>query len=449
MSIEIIVPDIGEGKFPIIELLVAAGDTVAEEDGLVVLESDKATMEVPAPADGSIESLTVSVGDEIGTGDVIGMMSGAAAAVADDKAEVLSSGAEQTSPETAPATPQTVEASVVTSTEPVTQTASQPVAVQETVTTIDEVAFREAHASPSVRKLARELGADLGKIQGSGRKNRITEDDVKQFVKGFISGQADNVGNVGVGFAAATGAIPSIPAQDFSKFGDVEAHKLSKINVLTGGHMTRCWLNIPHVTQFDEADITDLELFRKSLKAEAEKLGVRVTMLSFLMKAVVSGLKAYPRFNSSLSPDAQSLIMKNYFNVGIAVDTPNGLVVPVIRDVDTKSIYDLSRDLMEMSKKARDGKLTPADMSGGSMTISSLGGIGGTNFTPIVNAPEVAILGVSRSKMQPVWNGSEFTPRNILPLSLSYDHRVIDGADGARFTQHLSAMLSDARRLLL
>lgn len=213
--------------------------------------------------------------------------------------------------------------------------------------------------------------------------------------------------------------------------------------------MTRCWLNIPHVTQFDEADITDLEVFRKSLKAEAEKLGIRVTMLSFLMKALVSGMKAFPKFNSSLSPDGQSLIMKGYYHVGIAVDTPNGLVVPVIRDVDSKSIYQLSEDLMNMSKKARDGKLTPADMSGGSMTISSLGGIGGTAFTPIVNAPEVAILGVSRSKMQPVWNGNDFEPRNILPLSLSYDHRVIDGADGARFTQHLASMLSDARRLLL
>lgn len=213
--------------------------------------------------------------------------------------------------------------------------------------------------------------------------------------------------------------------------------------------MTRCWLNIPHVTQFDEADITDLEVFRKSLKAEAEKLGIRVTMLSFLMKALVSGMKAFPKFNSSLSPDGQSLIMKGYYHVGIAVDTPNGLVVPVIRDVDSKSIYQLSEDLMNMSKKARDGKLTPADMSGGSMTISSLGGIGGTAFTPIVNAPEVAILGVSRSKMQPIWNGNDFEPRNILPLSLSYDHRVIDGADGARFTQHLASMLSDARRLLL
>ncbi|PID64255.1 MAG: branched-chain alpha-keto acid dehydrogenase subunit E2 [Gammaproteobacteria bacterium] len=308
-------------------------------------------------------------------------------------------------------------------------------------TVINEQAFRQAHASPSIRKLARELGVDLGKVTGTGRKARITADDVKQFVKSVLSGQS-------TGTVSGSG-IPPVPAQDFSKFGSIEEHKLSKINKLTGEHMTRCWLNIPHVTQYDEADITDLELFRQSLKAEAEKRGVRVTMLSFLMKALVSGMQALPKFNSSLSADGQSLIIKGYYNVGIAVDTPNGLVVPVIKAVDKKSIYQLSEDLMNMSKKARDGKLTPADMSGGSMTISSLGGIGGTAFTPIVNAPEVAILGVSRSKITPVWNGQEFEPRNMLPLSLSYDHRVIDGADGAHFTRHLAMLLSDARRLLL
>ncbi len=434
MSIEIIVPDVGEGKFPIIEMLVGAGEQVAEEDGLVVLESDKATMEVPAPADGTIVTLTVNVGDEVGTGDVIGAMDSEAGA----------SAPQQASAEPAPAPEPQAEEKPAAAPAPKAQPASaQTAAPASAPANIDEAAFRSAHASPSIRKLARELGADLGKISGTGRKNRITEADVKSFVKSVMSDA------VAQGATASGSGIPAIPAQDFSKFGSVEERKLSKINLLTGEHMTRCWLNIPHVTQNDEADITDLEIFRKSLKAEAEKLGVRVTMLSFLMKALVSAMKAYPKFNSSLSADGQSLIMKDYFNVGIAVDTPNGLVVPVIRDVDKKSIYQLSEDLMAMSKKARDGKLTPADMSGGCMTISSLGGIGGTSFTPIVNAPEVAILGVSRSKMQPVWNGSDFEPRNILPLSLSYDHRVIDGADGARFTQHIAALLSDARRMLL
>lgn len=438
MSIEIIVPDIGEGKFPIIEILAAVGDQVAEEDGLVLLESDKATMEVPAPADGALLSFTVNVGDEVSTGDVIGTMSGEAAGASEaPAAEKAPEGANE------PAPPEAAAKQVAPA--PAPSPVSAPAPVSAVSSHIDEAAFRASHASPSVRKLARELGADLGKITGTGRKARITDADVKAFVKSVMSGATA----VSASSTAGGSGIPAIPAQDFSKFGSVEEHKLSKINVLTGEHMTRCWLNIPHVTQNDEADITDLEIFRKSLKAEAEKVGVRVTMLSFLMKALVSGLKAFPKFNSSLSADGQSLIMKNYYNVGIAVDTPNGLVVPVIRDVDKKSIYQLSEDLMAMSKKARDGKLTPADLSGGCMTISSLGGIGGTSFTPIVNAPEVAILGVSRSKMQPVWNGSDFEPRNILPMSLSYDHRVIDGADGARFTQHIAALLSDARRMLL
>ena len=300
-----------------------------------------------------------------------------------------------------------------------------------------------AHASPSVRRFARELGADLGKIKGTGRNGRIVEQDVKDFVKGVLSGAT------AVAAVAGGSGIPPIPAVDFTKFGEIEEQKLSRINVLTGEAMTRCWLNIPHVTQHDLADITDLEAFRVSLKAEAEKRGVRVTMLAFLMKALVAGLKEFPRFNASLSPDNKSLILKKYFNIGIAVDTPNGLVVPVIRDVDKKGIYDLSADLAAMSKKARDGKLTPTDMSGASMTISSLGGIGGTYFTPIVNAPEVAILGVSRSSLQPVWNGKEFAPRLMLPMSLSYDHRVIDGALGARMTVFLGEALRDMKRILL
>ncbi len=436
MNIEIIIPDIGEGKFPIIEALAAVGDSVAEEDGIFVMESDKATMEVPAPANGVIASLSVSIGDEVGTGDVIGTMTVEDGDVSAPAQVTSVPTATKTADQAAEQTAEVKKDKTVAAT-PATSTTPTAKAV------IDEKAFRQAHASPSIRKLARELGVDLGQVQGSGRKARITADDVKQFVKSVLSGQTAVAGAVG------GSGIPPVPAQDFSRFGAVEEHKLSKINLLTGEHMTRCWLNIPHVTQYDEADITDLELFRQSLKAEAEKRGVRVTMLSFLMKALVSGMQALPKFNSSLSADGQSLIMKSYYNVGIAVDTPNGLVVPVIKAVDKKSIYQLSEDLMNMSKKARDGKLTPADMSGGSMTISSLGGIGGTAFTPIVNAPEVAILGVSRSKITPVWNGQEFEPRNMLPLSLSYDHRVIDGADGARFTRHLAALLGDARRLLL
>jgi len=449
MSIEIIIPDIGEGKFPIIELLVTKGDSVAKEDGLAVMESDKATMEVPAPADGVIESLSIKVGDEVATGDIIGTMTGETTSQI-DSTTTASVPANNASAET-PATIQTPT--------PVTRPATAQVTTQDQLNpepvsdgkanhavdaVIDAAAFKVAHASPSVRKMARELGVDLGKVSGTGRKGRITSDDVRQLVKAVMTRQTS--GQIaGPGVAA----ISAIPIPDFAQFGQIESQQLSKINKLTGEHMTRCWLSIPHVTQHDEANITDLEAFRQSLKPEAEKRGVRVTMLSFLMKALVSAMKAYPRFNSSLSSDSGSLIMKQYYHIGIAVDTSNGLVVPVIRDVDSKSIYELSHDLMQISKKARDGKLTPADMSGGCMTISSLGGIGGRHFTPIVNAPEVAILGVSKAGIQPFWNGSEFIPRRLLPMSLSYDHRVIDGADGARFTQHLAVMLSDARRLLL
>lgn len=434
MSIEIIVPDIGEGKFPIIEVLVNSGDTVSEEDGLVVLESDKATMEVPAPAAGVIVVLNVGEGDKVGTGDVIGTMTAADKQTDDTKSADQQAAEKQT---------ENTKAEPLKPTASTTPQNTRPQVAPQAPLVVDEAAFRDAHASPSIRKIARELGVDLGKVQGSGRKARITKDDVKQYVKSVMTGQ-----NVGVAASGGSGIAP-IPTQDFSRFGPIQTQALSKINQLTGEHMTRCWLNVPHVTQFDEADITELESFRQALKPEAEKHGVRVTMLSFLMQALVCGMKAYPKFNASLSADGQSLMMKGYFNVGIAVDTPNGLVVPVIRDVDKKGIYQLSEDLMNMSKKARDGKLTPADMSGGCMTISSLGGIGGTAFTPIVNAPEVAILGVSRSKITPVWDGSDFQPRNMLPLSLSYDHRVIDGADAARFTQHLAAILADCRRLLL
>ena len=425
---DIVVPDIGDfDAVDVIEVNVKVGDTVTAEQGIITLESDKASMEVPAEVAGTIVALHVKVGDKVSKGSVIARLASsvsvAAPAVASAPAPAATPApAAEPAPAKAPAA------------------AAQPAASSGKV---DEAAFAKAYASPSVRRFARELGADLGNIKGTGRGGRILEQDVKDFVKGVLSGSAP------LATVSGGSGIPPIPAVDFSKFGEIEEQKLSRINVLTGEAMTRCWLNIPHVTQHDQADITELEAFRVSLKAEAEKRGVRVTMLAFLMKALVAGLKEFPRFNASLSPDGKALILKKYFNIGIAVDTPNGLVVPVIRDVDKKGIYELSADLAAISKKARDGKLTPTDMSGASMTISSLGGIGGTYFTPIVNAPEVAILGVSRSSMQPVWNGKEFAPRLMLPMSLSYDHRVIDGALGARMTVFLGEVLANMKRIIL
>ncbi|MPV86259.1 dihydrolipoyllysine-residue acetyltransferase [Ostreibacterium oceani] len=434
--IDLVVPDIGDDAVPVIEIFVKPGDEVDAEASLLTLESDKAAMDMPAPNTGKIVSLTASVGDKLSTGDVIGQLVVAAnnngngapqSEAADNVADKAADKPENKSTH-----------------ESVHESAHEPASTAKHdnhAAPIDNTAFRQAHASPSVRKFAREVGADLGQIKGTGRKSRITHDDVKAFIKSELSSKTQT-STTGTG-------IPPIPTQDFSKFGTIETQPLSRINKISSQHLTRCWLNIPHVTQNDEADITELENFRKSLKTEAEKQGVRVTMLSFLMKALVAAMQAYPNFNSSLAGDGDSLIIKKYYHIGIAVDTPNGLVVPVIRNVDQKNIYDLSRELMTLSEKARDGKLTPTDLQGGCMSISSLGGIGGTSFTPIVNAPEVAILGVSRSKMQPVWDGKAFVPRNILPLSLSYDHRVIDGADGARFTQHIAATLADVRRLLL
>lgn len=426
---DLVVPDIGDfDAVDVIEVNVAVGDKVSAEQGIITLESDKASMEVPAPEAGEIIELTVKVGDKVSSGDVIGTIKGGAAR-SEKPAAASDSQPRQDKP-----SQQSMPASGKSQAAELAHKAPSSAKV-------DEAAFAKAHASPSVRRFARELGADLGQIKGSGRKGRIVEQDVKDFIKQALAGG---------GKAVAQGSgIPAIPAVDFSKFGEVEEQKLSRINVLTGEAMTRCWLNIPHVTQHDLADITELEAFRKALKPEAEKKGVRVTMLAFLMKALAKALQELPRFNASLSPDKQSLIMKKYIHLGIAVDTPNGLVVPVIRDVDKKGIYELSEDLMTMSKKARDGKLSPSDMQGASMTISSLGGIGGTYFTPIVNAPEVAILGVSRSTMQPVWDGKEFAPRLMLPLSLSYDHRVIDGALAARMTVLLGQLLGDMKRSLL
>lgn len=433
---ELTVPDIGDfDSVSVIEVNVSLGQNIAKDETIITLESDKASMEVPAEFAGELVSLNVKVGDKVSKGTVIGTVKAAggkpaqsAQAAAENKAAPAKEEAK-----TAPNTAQK------TSDAPVKEQAQAPAIA------IDEDAFAKAYASPAIRRFARELGADLGKINGTGRNNRILEEDVKSWIKQTLA----SVASSSVSGTASGAGIPPIPAVDFSKFGEIEEQKLSRINILTGEAMTRCWLNIPHVTQHDKCDITELEAFRQSLKAAAEKRGVRVTMLAFLMKALVAGLKEYPRFNSSLSPDGKSLILKKYYNIGIAVDTPSGLVVPVIRDVDKKGIYELSADLMEVSKKARDGKLSPKDMSGASMTISSLGGIGGEYFTPIVNAPEVAILGVSRSTMEPVWNGKEFEPRLMLPMSLSFDHRVIDGALAARLTVFIGQMLTDMKKTLL
>ena len=438
---DIRVPDIGDfDAVDVIEVLIKAGDSVENGQSVIVLESDKASMEVPAEAAGTVASVAIKVGDKVKQGDLIATLSGAAASAAPAPAAEAPKAAPAPAPQAAPAAA------------PATVAAPAPSANPQ----IDEAGFATAHASPSIRRIAREMGLDLGKVQGSGRLGRILESDIRAFVKTLLTSggvAAAAVGGKGGVVSGAApqgmGGIPPIPAVDFSQFGEIEEQPLSRINVLTGAAMTRCWLNIPHVTQHDYADITDLEAFRVSLKAEAEKRGVRVTMLAFLMKALTSALKELPRFNSSLSPDGKALILKKYYNIGIAVDTPNGLVVPVIRYVDQKGIYDLSADLAAISKKAREGKLSPKDMSGASMTISSLGGIGGTFFTPIVNAPEVAILGVSRSAMQPVWNGKDFAPRLMLPMSLSYDHRVIDGALGARMTSLLAQILGDMKRTLL
>jgi pyruvate dehydrogenase E2 component (dihydrolipoamide acetyltransferase) len=433
MTKEILVPDIGDfDNVEVIEVLVAPGDTIAPEDSLISVESDKATMEIPAPEGGTVKEVKVALGDKVSQGSPILMLEPAA-----EGAPAETASAPAAAEEKKEEAPQAPAAPAPAPTPASAAPAPAPAKVSPTAK-IDEVAFSKAYASPAVRKFARELGVDLGQVEGSGRKGRIIKEDVKGFVKRALSQPAGG----GLGVAP-------MPEIDFSQWGEVESKPLTKINKLTGQNLHRNWVTVPHVTQFDEADITDLEAFRKSMAAEYKDKGIKITPLVFLMKAVVSALKELPRFNSSLDASGENLIFKHYYNIGIAVDTPDGLVVPVVRDVDRKSLVDLAVELGEISVKARDKKLKPSDMQGGCLTISSLGGIGGTKFTPIVNAPEVAILGVSRHKMQPVWNGEEFEPRLILPLSLSYDHRVIDGADGARFTTFLSRVLSDTRRLLL
>lgn len=427
--VEVKVPDIGDfDTVEIIEVLVAVGDQIAEEDSLITVESDKASMEIPSSHAGTVKEVKVNIGDAISEGAVVILLEASGAA------------AEPVKEENAPLAEKTAVASAPV---PAAKPAPAPVKPSPTAS-IDPVSFKNAHASPAVRRFARELGVDLGKVSGTGRSSRIVKEDIQSFVKKLMSSGGSSVNGGG----SALGVEP-MPEIDFSQFGEVEIKPLSKINKLTGKFLHRNWVTIPHVTQFDEADITSLEAFRKQSNKEFEKEGVKFTMLSFIMKAVAAGLKKYPRFNSSLEPSGENLILKNYFNVGVAVDTPDGLVVPVIRDVDKKSLVDISKELRELSIKARDKKLKPSDMQGGSISISSLGGIGGTKFTPIVNAPEVAILGVSKAEMKPVWNGSEFEPKLMCPLALSYDHRVIDGADGARFITYVSHLLADARRLLL
>lgn len=435
MTKEILVPDIGDfDTVEVIEVLVSPGDSIAVEDSVITVESDKASMEIPAPEAGVVKEVKVNVGDSVSEGSLMLVIepvaeSAEAAAPAETKTEAVK------------AEPVAEEKAAVSAPKPAEKPAPAKVESRPSPTAkIDEVSFSKAYASPAIRKFARELGVDLGSVKGSGRKARITKEDIKSFVKQAMSQGGAAKGGLGVA---------PMPEIDFSKWGEIETQPLTKINKLTGEFLHRNWVTIPHVTQFDEADITDMETFRKDMAAEYKEQGIRITPLVFMMKAVVSALKKYPRFNSSLDPAGENLIMKHYYNVGIAIDTPDGLVVPVVQEVDRKSLVELAMELGEISIKARDKKLKPSDMQGGSITISSLGGIGGTQFTPIVNAPEVAILGVSRSKMQPVWNGSEFEPRLMLPLSLSYDHRVIDGADGARFTSFLSRVLSDTRRLLL
>jgi pyruvate dehydrogenase E2 component (dihydrolipoamide acetyltransferase) len=407
---------------------------VAEEDPLVTLESDKATMDVPATAAGKVQDVRVKVGDTVSEGTVVVVVSGDGAGPLTTPPSLV--GQQEPEPETTPAAPAPAPA-------PAAQAPSAPPAAPAPAAPAGAIAdFTGAHAGPSVRRLARELDLDLNTIKGTGEKGRILKEDLLAAVRGPAAAPAAAAPAGGAG-------IPEIPAQDFSKFGPVETVPLPRIKKLSGPFLHRSWLNVPHVTHNDEADITELDPYRKELDTAAKAEGYRVTLLAFLMKAAVSALRQFPEVNSSLSPEKDALILKSYYHIGIAVDTPGGLVVPVVRDVDRKGVIALSKELGEVSKRARDGKLSPDDMSGGSFTISSLGGIGGTSFTPIVNAPEVAILGVVRSRMSPVWNGSEFVPRMMLPLSLSYDHRVIDGALAARFTRTLATVLEDVRRLLL
>ena len=428
------VPDIGGDEVNVTEIMVKVGDSITEEQSLITVEGDKASMEVPAPFAGVVKEILVKAGDKVSTGSLI------------MKFEVAGAAPVAAAPQAAAPAPQAVSAAA-----PAAQSGNVSGLSQDQVV----ASAGYAHATPVIRRLAREFGVNLDKVKGTGRKGRIVKEDIQAYVKtavkafetGTVSAAA--AGN-GVANGAGLGLLPW-PKVDFSKFGEVEEVELSRINKISGANLHRNWVMIPHVTHFDRTDITDLEAFRKEQNkiVEKQKLDVKITPVVFIMKAVAKALEAFPRFNSSISEDGQKLTLKKYINIGVAVDTPNGLVVPVFKNVNKKGIIELSRELMEVSKKARDGKLSGSDMQGGCFTISSLGGIGTTHFTPIVNAPEVAILGVSKSEMQPIWNGKEFEPRLMLPLSLSFDHRVIDGADGARFLSYINGVLADLRRLVM
>ncbi|ENS8173362.1 dihydrolipoyllysine-residue acetyltransferase [Neisseria gonorrhoeae] len=426
-TVQVAVPDIGgHTDVDVIAVEIKVGDTVAEDDTLITLETDKATMDVPCTAAGVVKAVFLKVGDKVSEGSAI--------------IEVETAGSAAAAP--APAAQAAAPAAVPTSAAP----AAVPTSASPAAAKIDEVAFAKAHAGPSARKLARELGVDLGQVKGSGLKGRIMGDDIKAFVKSVMQGGAAKPAAAGASLGGGLDLLPW-PKVDFSKFGNVEVKELSRIKKISGQNLSRNWVVIPHVTVHEEADMTELEEFRKQLNKEWEREGVKLSPLAFIIKASVSALKAFPEFNASL--DGDNLVLKNYFNIGFAADTPNGLVVPVIKDVDQKGLKQISQELTELSKKAREGKLKPQEMQGACFTISSLGGIGGTGFTPIVNAPEVAILGVCKSQIKPVWNGKEFAPRLMCPLSLSFDHRVIDGAAGMRFTVFLANLLKDFRRITL
>ena len=458
------VPDIGDySDIPVIEVLVAVGDTVKKDQGLVTLESDKATMEVPSSVAGVVKEIKVKIGDNLSEGKLVALIEVSEAEAAPAAAAAPAPAAKTDAAETA-----TKVEPVAVSAEPdklaardIEQAAAKPAAAAPAAApsagapssppvqfNADSVLPQKVpYASPAVRVFARELGVDLNQLSGTEKGGRITKGDVQKFVKSALTGGVAASG----GAVAAGGGLNLLawPKVDFSKFGEVEVQPLARIKKISGANLARNWAMIPHVTQFEQADITELEALRVALNKENEKAGIKLTMLAFLVKASAAALKKFPEFNASLDASGENLTLKKYFNIGFAADTPNGLVVPVVRDVDKKGVVQIAQESGDLAKKARDGKLGPADMSGGCFSISSLGGIGGTAFTPIVNAPEVAILGVSKSSIQPVWNGKEFAPKLMLPLSLSYDHRVIDGALAARFTTYLSQVLADMRRVLL
>jgi len=457
---QISIPDIGDfNDVEVIEVLVSVGDEVQAEDAIISLESEKATIEVPSPESGVIEELLVKEGDLVSEGTP--MMVLKVAAAADEPAEERSkeeSGPEESSQEESSQekSSKAAEQSAASKPEKAAEDAPKgaaekpkkeapkgaPKAPPVPVELPKQASGKVAHASPAVRKFARELGVEISTVTGTGRKGRITREDVKLHVKTAMQSSGATV-------VTSNFDVPPFPAVDFTEFGEISTEPLSRIQKISGKYLHRNWVRIPHVTQYDEADITELEAFRNENKAEAKEQGFNLTPLAFMVKAMAKALKKFPKFNSSLDVDGENLIYKKYFHIGIAVDTPNGLVVPVIRDCDKKEVFEIAKEMRDVSVKARDGKLAPGDMQGGSISISSLGGIGGTAFTPIINAPEVAILGVSRSTTKPVWNGKEFEPRLMLPLSLSYDHRVIDGADAARFIVYLSSILSDMKKMLL